>query len=98
MVEQEKGYGIKSWFQHHANPGHIYCRLANIVGRKVARKITIRYETIVWKLMYAQTMGDIMYWKMIIEWWNESNESDTNNETYWLVQLAANVVDPNKGR
>jgi len=36
-----------------------------------------------------------MYWKMIIEWWNES---DTNNETYWLVQLAANVVDPNKGR
>jgi len=30
-----------------------------------------------------------MYWKMIIEWWNE---------TYWLVQLAANVVDPNKGR
>ena len=53
MVEQEKGYGIKSWFQHHANPGHIYCRLANIVGRKVARKITIRYETIVWKLMYA---------------------------------------------
>ena len=36
-----------------------------------------------------------MYWEMIFEWWNVS---DTNNETYWLVQLAANVVDPNKGR
>ena len=39
-----------------------------------------------------------MYWLNIIEWWDEWDESDTNNETYWLVQLAANVVDPNKGR
>jgi len=43
---------MKSWIQHHLNPTHIYCRLVGLIGKSLAKKVSIKYETLVWELLY----------------------------------------------
>jgi len=43
---------MKSWVQHRFNPIHLYCRLANLIGRRMAREVASRYEIVIWRLIY----------------------------------------------
>lgn len=37
---------IRNMLQHILNPLHVYCRLAPLVGRECAKKVSLRWEYI----------------------------------------------------
>ena len=44
MYAQSLSKRYRSWFQHHMNSVHVYCRLARITSRSQARHIAKLWE------------------------------------------------------